>query len=58
MIYLDEGSSGFLVQDNRTESTAYAQNKNGPGNRWENNGPDSKGAETAGLESAYQDLLK
>lgn len=39
MIYLDEGSSGILVKDNRTESGTFFKNTNGPGNRWENTCP-------------------
>ena len=35
MIYLDEGSSGFLVKDNLTETNMFFKNRNGEGNRWE-----------------------
>ncbi len=66
MIYLDEGSSGFLVKDNLTETNVFFKNRNGEGNRWENTGtegppalkgpPGSEGA--AGLESAFLDLLQ
>ena len=66
MIYLDEGSDGFTVKDNLTEKNAFFKNRNGNGNRWENNGtagpailkgpPGSEGA--AGLEAAYVDLLQ
>jgi hypothetical protein len=38
MIYLDEGSSGFLVRDNLTDRNEFFRNRNGEGNRWENNG--------------------
>ena len=66
MIYLDEGSAGFLVKDNLTEKNAFFRNRNGEGNRWENTGtegppelkgpPGSPGA--AGLEAPFLDLLK
>jgi len=60
MIYLDEGSSGFLVTDNLTETNVFFKNRNGEGNHWENNGPEGpaelKGA--AGLEAAFRDLLE
>jgi hypothetical protein len=66
MIYLDEGSSGFLVKDNLTETNVFFKNRNGEGNRWENTGaegppilkgpPGSAGA--AGLETAFLDLLQ
>ena len=66
MIYLDEGSSGFLVKDNLTESNVFFRNRNGEGNHWENTGtqgpqalkgaPGSEGA--AGLEPAFRDLLE
>lgn len=38
-LYTDEGSSFFTVRDNRTEGEKFFQNANGPGNVWENNGP-------------------
>jgi hypothetical protein len=66
MIYLDEGSAGFLVKDNLTERNAFFRNRNGEGNHWENTGtqgpsvlkgaPGSPGA--AGLEAPFLDLLK
>jgi hypothetical protein len=66
MIYLDEGSSGFLVKDNLTDRNVFFRNRNGEGNRWENTGiegpqvlkgpPGSEGA--AGLEAAFRDLLE
>ena len=60
MIYLDEGSSGILVKNNHTASTHYNRNRNGPGNHWENNGPNATGPikENAGLEPGYTTLLK
>lgn len=64
MIYLDEGSSGFLVRDNLTETNVFFRNRNGEGNHWENTGtagphelkapPGTQGA--AGLEAAFLDL--
>jgi len=66
MIYLDEGSAGFLVKDNLTERNTFFRNRNGEGNHWENTGtegpsvlkgePGSPG--TAGLEAPFLDLLK
>jgi hypothetical protein len=66
MIYLDEGSSGFLVKDNLTDRNVFFKNRNGEGNRWENTGTDGplglKGAPgsegAAGLEPAFRDLLQ
>jgi hypothetical protein len=66
MIYLDEGSSGILVKDNRTEKGTFFKNTNGPGNRWENTGPgrpldlekipDSRGV--VGIEPGYRQWTK
>ena len=38
-LYTDEGSSNITIRDNWTPSEKYLQNANGPGNVWENNGP-------------------
>ena len=38
-LYTDEGSSNINVRDNWTPSEKFLQNANGPGNLWENNGP-------------------
>ena len=38
-LYTDEGSSNITVRDNWTSSEKFLQNANGPGNVWENNGP-------------------
>jgi hypothetical protein len=59
-IYLDEGSSYFIVRDNWTEGTKYSTNANGPGNTWENNGPEVSQSvvENAGLEPAFAHLLE
>lgn len=58
-LYTDEGSSFITVRDNWTEGEKYLQNANGPGNVWENNGPNVDDAirERAGLEAEYKDLL-
>ncbi|WP_286332537.1 right-handed parallel beta-helix repeat-containing protein [Duncaniella freteri] len=57
-LYTDEGSSFITVKDNWTESEKFLRNANGPGNVWENNGPnvDSKIKENAGLTKDYQYL--
>ena len=57
-IYHDEGSSNFKVYDNWTEKDKFFQNSPGPGNEWENNGPDVDESikKAAGLESAYNYL--
>lgn len=38
-LYTDEGSSNITIRDNWTPKEKYLQNANGPGNVWENNGP-------------------
>ena len=38
-LYTDEGSSNITVRDNWTPSEKFLKNANGPGNIWENNGP-------------------
>ena len=38
-LYTDEGSSNITVRDNWTPAEKFLQNANGPGNTWENNGP-------------------
>ena len=38
-LYTDEGSSNIIVRDNWTPAEKFLQNANGPGNVWENNGP-------------------
>jgi len=59
-LYTDEGSSFITVRDNWCPEERFLKNANGPGNLWENNGPqvDAKIKAAAGLESAFQDLLK
>lgn len=57
-LYTDEGSSFITVKDNWTEGEKFLQNANGPGNTWENNGPqvnDSIRA-NAGLQKEFLHL--
>lgn len=61
--YLDEGSSYIQVKDNWCPALRVMKNANGPGNTWENNGPDMGPAmadsikHQAGLLPAFQYLL-
>lgn len=57
-LYTDEGSSFITVRDNWCPAEKFLQNANGPGNLWENNGPqvDAKIKAAAGLEPAFKDL--
>ena len=59
-LYLDEGSSFITVRDNWCPAEKFLKNANGPGNVWQNNGPQV--SETiraaAGLEPAFQNLLQ
>lgn len=58
--YFDEGSSYITIKDNWCPSEKFMKNSNGPGNVWENNGPQVSDSirRSAGLETAYQHLLK
>ena len=58
-LYLDEGSSLTTVRDNWCPAEKFLKNANGPGNRWENNGPlvSGKIKDAAGLETSFRDLL-
>ena len=57
-LYLDEGSSFVTVRDNWCPAEKILKNANGPGNVWENNGPQfsEKIRAAAGLEPAFQNL--
>jgi hypothetical protein len=59
-IYLDEGSSFFIVKDNWTEGLKFSTNANGPGNTWENNGPSvsAKILQKAGIRKPWEGLRK
>jgi hypothetical protein len=59
-LYLDEGSSYITVRDNWYPEEKILKNANGPGNIWENNGPNvsKQIKDAAGLESPFRDLLK
>ena len=56
--YFDEGSSYITIKDNWCPSEKFMRNSNGPGNVWENNGPqaDNKIKNAAGLEPAFKKL--
>jgi hypothetical protein len=58
-IYLDQNSSYIRVINNWTEEAKFKANATGPGNEWENNGPQVsvKIRNQAGLEPEYRDLL-
>jgi hypothetical protein len=59
-IYFDEGTSGIYVHDNWTEKDKFFTNSNGPGTKWENNGPQVADSikNAAGLLPEFRDLLK
>lgn len=59
-LYTDEGSSFMTVRDNWCPEERFLQNAIGPGNHWENNGPqvDPKIKAAAGLEPAFRDLME
>ncbi|MBS1503450.1 MAG: hypothetical protein JST32_15385, partial [Bacteroidetes bacterium] len=59
-LYCDEGSSFFTVKDNWCPAQKFLKNANGPGNTWENNGPQVSESikRSAGLEQPYKYLLK
>ncbi len=58
--YLDEGSSYITIKNNWSPSEKVMRNANGPGNIWENNGPQVTDSirVNAGLQKQYQYLLK
>lgn len=59
-LYCDEGSSYITVKNNWCPAQKFLQNANGPGDVWENNGPQvaAEIKNKAGLELPYQYLLK
>ena len=59
-LYTDEGSSYFTINNNWCPAEKFLQNANGPGNTWQNNGPQVADSvkHAAGLEPAYHYLLK
>ena len=56
--YFDEGSSYITIKDNWCPAEKFMKNSNGPGNTWENNGPQVAGKikTNAGLEPAFLKL--
>ncbi|GAB2823896.1 hypothetical protein GCM10027043_26430 [Ferruginibacter profundus] len=58
-LYADEGSSGIAFANNWTPTTKYLQNANGPGNEWNDNGPEVNDSikQNAGIQKPYQYLL-
>ena len=54
-LYTDEGSSGITVRRNWTPSEKYLQNAVGPGNVWEDNGPQVSDSikQNAGLQAGF-----
>ena len=59
-LYGDEGSSYITVKDNWCPAQKFLQNANGPGDVWDNNGPQVSAQikNAAGIEPAYRYLLK
>ncbi len=57
-IYFDEGSSYIKAINNWTEEAVFFSNTPGPGNEWDNNGPDVDEAirQAAGLQHDYRYL--
>ncbi|MCH7408117.1 right-handed parallel beta-helix repeat-containing protein [Belliella sp. DSM 111904] len=58
-IYFDEGSSYIRAINNWTEQDKFFSNTPGPGNEWENNGPQVSDEikEKAGIQPAYQKIF-
>lgn len=56
-LYTDEGSSFITVRDNWCPAERFLQNATGPGNVWQNNGPQVSAAikAAAGLEPAWRE---
>lgn len=59
-VYLDEGSSYMLVEDNWSPAEKYIKNANGPDNIWKVNGPGVSETvrQAAGLQPEFRDLLE
>jgi hypothetical protein len=59
-LYTDEGSSCITIKNNWCPAEKFLKNANGPGNVWENNGPQVAESikNSAGLQEPYQYLLK
>jgi len=59
-LYTDEGSSNITISNNWCPSDKFLQNANGPGNVWENNGPQvpDEIKRNSGIATSYQLLLK
>jgi len=57
-LYTDEGSSFITVRDNWCFHAKFLQNANGPGNVWENNGPQvsEEIRKAAGLEPSFREI--
>ncbi|MDR1022585.1 MAG: right-handed parallel beta-helix repeat-containing protein [Prevotellaceae bacterium] len=58
-LYTDEGSSYITVKDNWCPSEKFLKNANGPGNTWENNGPEvsEEIVKRAGLQEEFREIL-
>jgi len=58
-LYTDEGSSYITLKNNWCPSEKFLKNANGPGNVWENNGPQVSDSVklNAGLQEPYRYLL-
>lgn len=58
-LYTDEGSSYITLKNNWCPSEKFLKNANGPGNVWDNNGPQVSEAirSSAGLQPQYKYLL-
>jgi hypothetical protein len=59
-LYTDEGSSYITLKNNWCPAEKFLRNANGPGNVWENNGPQvaAEIKNAAGVEAPYRYLLK